>query len=219
MHEYYFKIRKGDIEFECSTTDKITFEQQLSDWINGLVNGQNLPAPQDEVKEKIYIEDEKINEDKPQRSGFIDVKNLTSINQMITPPFEIIDNKTTEELPTADDFENILQSSITNPKTEVIEKKEPLSDFEQFLANYNPETQLDYLLITALFIMNKENLERFTIKQLNAKIVPLSGNPIDHAMIQEAIEENYIRVVPDLTGTSEFTEYTLTENGENYFIE
>lgn len=219
MHEYYFKIRKGDIEFECSTTDKITFEQQLSDWINGLVNGKNIHAPIDKVLEEENIEISQTNTEQPQRSGFIDVKNLTSINQMTTPPFEIKNSKTIEELSTTDDFENILQDSITNPKTEVIEKKEPISDFEQFLTTYNPETQLDYLLITALFIMNKENQERFTIKQLNSKIVPLSGKPIDHAMIQEAIDENYIRVVPDLTGTSEFTEYTLTENGENYFIE
>ena len=48
MYEYYFKIRKGDIEFECSTTDKMTFEQQLSDWINGIVQGKPLAAPADE---------------------------------------------------------------------------------------------------------------------------------------------------------------------------
>ena len=215
MHEYYFKIRKGDIEFECSTTDKITFEQQLSDWINGLVNGKNLPAPEDEIVNEVSHTNEK----HPQRSGFIDVKNLTSINKMTTPPFDISDKKAIEDLSSTEDFENILQDSISNPKTEVIEKKEPLSDFEEFLSLYNPETQLDYLLITALFIMNKENHERFTIKQLNAKIVPLSGKPIDHSMIQDAIDEKYIRVVPDLTGTSEFTEYTLTENGEKYFIE
>lgn len=219
MHEYYFKIRKGDIEFECSTTDKITFEQQLSDWINGLVNGTNLQAPEDEFLDEKSEENLQTNEEQPKRSGFIDIKNLTSINKITTPPFEIRDDKAIEDLSTTTDFEDVLQDSISNPKTEVIEKKEPLSEFEEFLSTYNPETQIDYLLITALFIMNKENMERFTIKQLNAKIVPLSGQPIDHAMIQEAIDENYIRVVPDLTGTSEFTEYTLTENGENYFIE
>ena len=155
MHEYYFKIRKGDIEFECSTTDKITFEQKLSDWINGLVNGKNIQTPADIASEEENIETSQTNVEQPQRSGFIDVKNLTSINQMTTPPFEIKNSKTIEELSTTDDFENILQDSITNPKTEVIEKKEPISDFEQFLTTYNPETQLDYLFITALFIMNK----------------------------------------------------------------
>ena len=216
MHEYYFKIRKGDIEFECSTTDKTTFEQQLSDWINGLVNGTNLPAPPDNVdKNEIIPKDET----QVQRSGFIDVKNLTSINKITTPPFDVNAYKTDDDFSTHENFEEILQNSISNPKTEVIEKKEPLSDFEEYMSNYTPESQLDYLLITALFIINKENMERFTIKQLNAKIVPLSGKPIDHAMIQEAIDENYIRIIPDLTGTSEVTEYTLTEYGENYFIE
>ena len=83
MHEYYFKIRKGDIEFEFSTTDKTTFEQQLADWINGLVNGKHLAAPGDE-------------NDKPsssQRDGFINVKALSSINDMTVPSFDFSDTK------------------------------------------------------------------------------------------------------------------------------
>ena len=51
MHEYYFKIRKGDIEFEFSTTDKFAFEQQLADWINGLVNA--TPSETIEKTEKV----------------------------------------------------------------------------------------------------------------------------------------------------------------------
>ena len=45
MHEYYFKIKKGDLEFEFSTTDKFTFEEKLSDWINGIVHGAYIEPP------------------------------------------------------------------------------------------------------------------------------------------------------------------------------
>ncbi len=212
MHEYYFKIKKGDIEFECSTTDKLTFEQKLSDWINGLVQGKELPAP--ETKEEVNNNN---TEEKPQRSGFIDVKSLASINEIQTPNFNIGDenNQTnTEQI----NFEDALNDSIQNPKTEVVEKKDITSEFEEFTKSYNPETQIDYLIITALYILNVENQERFTIKQLNSKLVPLNGKPVDHALIEEAINQDLLKIVPDLTGTSEYTEYTLTEHGEGYFV-
>ena len=220
MHEYYFKIRKGDIEFECSTTDKTTFEEQLSDWINGVVKGRPVAAP------SVSADETETTQDNVQRSGFIDVKNLTSINEIQTPDFTTtlasgFDLGTQEEeKPAADiNFEDALNESIQNPKTEVVEKVDTLSEFEQHLQAYTPQNQTDYLIITALFILNVENQERFSIKQLNAKLVPLTGKPIDHALIQESIEQGYIRIVPDLTGTSEFTEYTLTEQGEGYFVE
>ena len=212
MHEYYFKIKKGDIEFECSTTDKLTFEQKLSDWINGLVQGKELPAP--ETKEEVNNNN---TEEKPQRSGFIDVKSLASINEIQTPNFNIGDenNQTnTEQI----NFEDALNDSIQNPKTEVVEKKDITSEFEEFTKSYNPETQIDYLIITALYILNVESQERFTIKQLNSKLVPLNGKPVDHALIEEAINQDLLKIVPDLTGTSEYTEYTLTEQGEGYFV-
>ena len=220
MYEYYFKIRKGDIEFECSTTDKTTFEQQLSDWINGIVQGKPLVAPADEknisqTEEQDNFSDN--NEEKPQRSGFIDVKNLSSINEIQTPDFDFQESKehvSNENI----SFEEALNESIENPKTEVVEKVDTISEFEDFAKEYNPQTPVDYLIVAGLYILNIENQERFTIKQINSKVVPLSGKPVDHAVMQEAIEQGYVRIVPDLTETSEFTEYTLTEQGEGYFV-
>ena len=218
MHEYYFKIKKGDIEFECSTSDKITFEEQLSDWINGIVQGTYVEPP---VQNNKDAGNEAATE-QPQRSGFIDVKNLVSINDMQTPPlsanFDFGEEKH-DEIPQHEmKFEDALQESLENPKTEVIEKQEQISDFEDYIKTFNPENQMDYLVVTAMYILNIENNERFSIKQLNAKLVPFTGKPVDHALMQEAIEQNYIRIVPDLTETSEFTEYTLTQDGEGYFV-
>ena len=221
MHEYYFKIRKGDIEFECSTTDKITFEQQLSDWINGIVQGKPLNPPSDETtqqeSEKEHAAQEATTEELPQRSGFIDVKNLTSINEIQTPDFDFQGENEHQPQPEIS-FEEALNESIENPKTEVVEKVDTLSEFEDFAKEYNPETPVDYLIVAGLFVLNIENQERFTLKQINAKLVPFTGKPVDHSVIQEAIDQGYVRIIPDLTGTSEFTEYTLTEQGEGYFV-
>ncbi len=228
MHEYYFKIKKGDIEFECSTTDKLTFEQQLSDWINGIVQGKEVPAPNENTESAKTDEKQQeslSNEDKPQRSGFIDVKNLTSINDIQTPDFdafETVKSPLTEELPPIDgetDFEKTLEEAVQNPKTEVIEKADETSEFEQFVSSYNPQNPTDYLIIAAKYILNIENKERFSLKQINAKLVPFNGSAINHAELQQAIEDGLVRIVHDLTGTSEVTEYTLTTDGEGYFVE
>ena len=208
MHEYYFKIRKGDIEFEFSTTDKFTFEQQLGDWINGLVNGTPLKQP----KETLQSEPEP----QAQRSGFINVKALASINDMSAPTFDFSDTK--EDLVAEVDFERALEESIQNPKTEVVEKVDTGADFEQYLSTYNPQNDIDRLIVAGMYILNIENKEMFTIKELNAKLVPATGSAVDHATIDEAIKQNLVRIVPDLTQTSEYTQYTLTDEGENYFI-
>lgn len=217
MHEYYFKIKKGDVEFECSTTDKTTFEQKLSDWINGLVNGEIIVAPKDGLNSSTEISEPE--KETLQRQGFIEVKNLSSINEIQTPNFSAFDDKF-EVSSSPINFEDALQDSIENPKTEVKEKEEqPLSEFEQYLQKYNPESSLDYLIVTAMYISNVENNERFSIKQINAKLVPLNGTPIDHSIMQDSIEQGYLRIVPDLTGTGELTEYELTPEGESYFVE
>ena len=223
MYEYYFKIKKGDIEFECSTNDKITFEEKLSDWINGIVQGRcdtSMSAENNNDDSSQKSENSLNDKNQLQRSGFIDVKNLVSINDMAAPQFNtsFIRQENTEEV-SDKNFEETLAESIQNPKTEVVEKKDSLSDFEGYLNSYNPQNDTDRLIVTAKYILNIENQERFSIKQLNSKLVPSTGKPIDHSMIESALEQNLIRIVPDLTGMSEFTEYTLTEDGEGYFVD
>lgn len=223
MHEYYFKIKKGDIEFEFSTTDKFTFEQQLSDWINGVVRGDYIAPPEEQEPDKITQQEQTpaestpSTEQKPERSGFINVKNLTSINEITTPVFN--SNQEEHNMPAGADFEKTLEESMQNPKTEVKEKAALQSEFADYLQSYNPQGSLDNLIITAKYILNVENQERFTIKQINAKLVPACGTPVDHAVIENAMSQNLIRLVPDLTGMCDFTEYTLTDEGEHYFID
>lgn len=273
MHEYYFKIKKSDIEFECSTTDKIVFEQQFSDWINKIVNGsyavqtdaveekveetteeitdkiseeseepilepveendiQLAEKPIEEVNSEIIEEhvaaeeknvfipqniEESFEETSSNRSGFLNVKAMASINEITTPAFDFADAK--ENNNTEFNFENALEDSLENPKTEVIEKRDVVFGFQEYLYSYNPQSNIDKLIVTGLYILNIEHKERFTIKQLNAKLVPATGAPVDHRIVNEALKQNLLRIVPDLTGTNEFTEYTLTEEGEQYFID
>ena len=197
MHEYGFKIKKGDLEFEFNTTDKNTFEEQLSDWIRGIMKSES-PIVENPVNE----------ENLPQRKGFIEIKELVKINeiQSITPK-------------TDENFEEILEDSMENPKTEVIEKTEVITPFKAYLSAFLPKTQTDYLILTAKYLADNENIHNFSLKQLNAKLVPTIGKPINHTDIHNAIELGILKEIPNYTDVLDVKEYTLTETGENYAVE
>ena len=198
MYEYGFKIKKGDLEFEFSTTDKTAFEEQLSDWIRGVMKSES-PIVETPVIAK---------EDVPQRKGFIEVKELVKINELQSSAPSI-----------QEEFEEILEESMENPKTEVIEKTEVMTPFKAYLSAFLPKHSTDYLVLTAKFLADNENLHNFSLKQLNAKLVPAIGMPIDHNAVNEAIEAGVLAEVPNYTDVSDVKEYTLTEAGENYAVE
>ena len=118
-----------------------------------------------------------------------------------------------------EEFEEILEESMENPKTEVIEKTEVMTPFKAYLSAFLPKNSTDYLVLTAKFLADNENLHNFSLKQLNAKLVPAIGMPIDHNAVNEAIEAGVLAEVPNYTDVSDVKEYTLTEAGENYAVE
>ena len=197
MHEYYFKIRKNDIEFEFSTNDKQAYEEEMYNWVKGFtpdIQRENVTRPDISAK----------------RSGFIDdIRNMVKIKEIQTP----------DTMNCAENFDTLLEETMEKPKTEVIEKTGNASSFADYVQSFNPVEQMDYLMITAKYILDIENTERFSIKQLNSKLLPLTGTPVDHNIINQAIEEGLIRIIPDLTGMSDVTEYTLTEQGEGHFVQ
>ena len=197
MHEYYFKIRKNDIEFEFSTDDKQAYEEEMYNWVRGFTSQKE--------QEKVSRPDLSA-----KRSGFIDdIRNMVRINEIKIP-----DAKTSTE-----NFDTLLEETMAQPKTEVVEKTQNTSSFEEYVQSFHPSEQMDYLMITGKYIMDIENNERFSIKQLNSKLVPLTGIPVDHTIIKQAMEEDLIRIIPDLTGMSDVTEYSLTDKGEGYFVQ
>lgn len=196
MHDYYFKIKKGDLVFAFSTSDKEAFEEKLSDWMQGVTNS------------KSPIFDVQPDEDASRRKGFIEVKELVKINELQPEPEKNEIN-----------FDEVLEESLQNPKIEVEEKIEITTPFQAFLSVFQARNPMDYLMLTTKYLWENENADRFSIKQINAKLVPATGLSVDHATIQEAIGKELIKVVPNYTNIADVTEYTLTESGENYHVE
>lgn len=93
-----------------------------------------------------------------------------------------------------------------------------LKDLDNLIQLKKPNNMFDYLLIAAYYLKESEYRDRYSLKQINAKVFPYTKKPIDHSIIQKAVARNYVEVVPDYTGMAEVTEYVITEDGENYLL-
>ena len=120
-------------------------------------------------------------------------------------------------------FDNILEKSINTPQTELSFKPSPSikkdNAFLNFISSRNVEKKIDYLLLTAYYFTQYEQKPRFTLKQLNAKLMQNIAVIIDHSVLQEAINRDYIECLPDLTGLVGASEYRLTAYGEKVLLD
>ena len=120
-------------------------------------------------------------------------------------------------------FDTILENSMNNPQTELSFKTSPSIKKDTAFLNYingrKIERKMDYLLLTAYYFAQYEQRARFTLKQLNAKLMQNLAVIIDHSVIQEAINRDYIECLPDLTGLVGASEYRLTAYGEKVLLD
>lgn len=114
-------------------------------------------------------------------------------------------------------FEQVLEKSIESPTFEPsVGNKDQI--FLNLIKSKNTVDKFHYLMITAYYLSEFEKLERFSLKQINSKLMQNLATVIDHATLQEAINHDLVELVPDLTGTSEVAEYRLTNQGEEFFV-
>ncbi len=120
-------------------------------------------------------------------------------------------------------FDSILENSLNNPRTELSFKTSPSIKKDNAFLNYinarKIERKIDYLLLTAYYFTQYEQKPRFTLKQLNAKLMQNIAVIIDHSVLQEAINRDYIECLPDLTGLVGASEYRLTAYGEKVLLD
>ncbi len=150
----------------------------------------------------------------------ITVENIIEPQEIKEPVTEQKDGK----------FYDILQekfSQLPEMVTESLDKKlvqnetkasgEAVS-LDELIKIKAPETLMDYLLVAAYYLKHNENLDRYSLKQINAKVFPYTKKAIDHSVIQDAVTNNYFEVIPDFTEVVGVTEYAITKQGEDYFI-
>lgn len=115
----------------------------------------------------------------------------------------------------ANDFESVLEQKIEQPTFEPNVTKDPI--FLNLVNSKNTTDKFHHLIITAYYLSEFEKLDRFSLKLINAKLMQNLSVVIDHVTLQEAINQDLIEAVPDLTGVADVSEYRLTSLGEEFF--
>ena len=242
MSTYSFKISKGKYQLSLTTTDKDLVVEQFALWVkkaSEYTQNKKVKECKEMVTSQINSEKEitqkKIDEQLKRlpNTSSIDseennIKESTQKNLDIFYSPSKEDNTSEQqfkqqEFNTSSGFDSILENSINNPQTELSFKPNPTikkdNAFLNYISNRKVERKIDYLLLTAYYFTQYEQKPRFTLKQLNAKLMQNIAVIIDHSVLQEAINRDYIECLPDLTGLVGASEYRLTAYGEKVLLD
>lgn len=251
MSTYSFRIKKGKYQLDLITTDKELLVSQFELWVKDAGayakrkkadNARQIVNNQ--IKEEETITKRNIEEQLAKHKNTEDIKddNIQSNLQESIPEMETdttknddldifyspqseqkLSTNNKDELNNSGIFDNILETSMNNPQTELSFKPSPSikkdSAYLNFINSRNIEKKIDYLLLTAYYFTQYEQKPRFTLKQLNSKLMQNVAIIIDHSVLQEAINRDYIECLPDLTGLVGASEYRLTAYGEKTIMD
>lgn len=242
MSTYSFKVTKGRYQLLLTTTDRDMIVDEFEKWVKKISeyvkkNGHDsvLRAKAQPVSER-ELTQRKINEElkrvpKPEPVEEAPVLDNNDTERNLDVIFN--KNKAEEESakPTIDTqnenvqnvFDTILDRSMQTPQSDLSFKPNPSIKKDNAFLNYisgrKIDRKIDYLLMTAYYFTQYEQKPRFTLKQLNAKLMQNIAIILDHSVIQEAINREYLECLPDLTGVVGASEYRLTAYGEKTLLE
>lgn len=108
------------------------------------------------------------------------------------------------------DFDKILNNEMsTQTDTPPIDKDER---FIQYVEGKSALDKLDFLVITAQYLAQYENMNTFNLKHINAKLMQNFTIIVDHSILQSAIAREFITQIHQ--GNDDVSsEYMLTEKG------
>ena len=242
MTTYSFKVTKGRYQLLLTTTDKEMIVDEFEKWVKKVSEyvqknkGQDTvlrpkaqPVSERELTErKINEELKRVPKPEPVEEAPVEDKDEKERN------LDVIFNKakeeesekptiTTENENVQNVFDTILDRSMQTPQSELSFKPNPSIKKDNAFLNYisgrKIDRKVDYLLMTAYYFTQYEQKPRFTLKQLNAKLMQNIAIILDHSVIQEAINREYLECLPDLTGVVGASEYRLTAYGEKTLLE
>jgi len=79
-------------------------------------------------------------------------------------------------------------------------------------------TSEDFLLLTAFYLNDFENADRFSLKRINSQLVKSGLTPVNHSVLESSITKGLVSLIPDMTGMADVSEYSLSESGRQYAL-
>ncbi|WMU93275.1 hypothetical protein EMOOHJMP_00081 [Microcystis phage MaAM05] len=150
----------------------------------------------------------------------------------VVPPLASVQSPSTAP---KDDFESVMDTVMrdleapppplpTTPVIETLYEQSPVSadrpmnlDLVNSLADLcdqaQPGSSEDYLLLAAYYLSQVESQACFSLKRINANLVKSGLTPVNHSALEAVLSKGYLSMVPDLSGTAEVSEYSMTDDG------
>ncbi len=243
MTTYSFKVTKGRYQLSLTTTDRDMIVDEFEKWVRKVSdyvqkNSEQVSSSrtntakrntEKELTQKRIDEQLKRTKktEESKENNFSNKENETknSLDAIFSGSAKKDNRPTinTENENVQNVFDAILDKSMQEPQEELSFKPSPSikkdNAFLNYISSRKVERKIDYLLMTAYYFTQFENKPRFTLKQLNAKLMQNIAVILDHSVIQEGINRDYIECLPDLTGVVGASEYRLTAYGEKTLLE
>ena len=245
MTTYSFKVTKGKYQLSLTTTDRDMIVDEFEKWVKKISAYVQKSGGHDAVRSSVQsgsereLTDKKIEEqlknitksemkpaEKKEEETRQTIDALYAQPEPEKPVFAPEEPKPTIQTDNENVqnvFDTILDRSMQTPQSELSFKPNPSIKKDNAFLNYisgrKIDKKIDYLLMTAYYFTQFEQKPRFTLKQLNAKLMQNIAIILDHSVVQEAINREYLECLPDLTGVVGASEYRLTAYGEKTLLE
>lgn len=72
----------------------------------------------------------------------------------------------------------------------------------------------DFLILSSFFLTEIDGLDKFSLKKINSTLVQSGYTPVNHSVLEGAMTNQLIAMVPDTTGMADVSEYALTDAGQ-----
>jgi len=244
MHEYTFKIKKGDVEIELKTDNISFFEQQVNNWNDKLLNIKY------EEPEKIFVEKENL-ESEIKESNELEQEDIERESQRILDEYKAelqqeeqqkeefnqeiqdiieetkdsednfqqqnqeIETNLTKNLDNHTEFDALLEESMSQCISNIQQNRD--ENFINHVKEKNITEKIDFLITTAYYLENNEHYATFTLNQVNKKLTENSFESVEYSVMQDAVDNGFAEVVPVERATE--TEYRLTDVYKNFVAE
>jgi len=117
------------------------------------------------------------------------------------------------------EFEKVLEKSMEHPVEQIPSNFKTDNSFKDYFERADLDDPSKRIVFTAGYLTQYEKKELFTLKDLNRKLVPILGEPIGHADINEARMQGLITIMPNYVEKQALTQYVLTAKGESLYNE
>lgn len=146
----------------------------------------------------------------------VEKEDLSNLTNLLEPKHNTNPEKIKINQTDAFDFGSILEDKISNPVYEEVQETQ-VFNYDEWIKSKKPESLTDYLIITAYYMLENENLEQFQLKQLNAKLFNSMKMVVDRKTVQKAVEDGLLYVVSDGIQNDGAVEYALTQAGQEFY--